>query len=139
MELLVAVAVRIALFIAAIKLWRWARRLSASAETRWRRRCGLIFFLAPILLWIGKSLLPLEFLWPLVAIVWVNARIDSALEALLAHSEKNLSGLWLVAVRPLCYALVYAIAGFLVGWPIDRLLRRGGKEEEGEEADETEA
>jgi hypothetical protein len=124
-EVLIGLGIRVALLYAGIRIFLWARRLKNASGTAWRRRVGLVFFLAPILLWLGQLVLPEALLVPLTLLVSVHEGMQLVLAGLLDAVEHSLGQLWLVALSPLCYALVYGVAGVLVGWPIDALRRRG--------------
>lgn len=115
----------VALFLA-FKVWRWSRRKASAGRTAWRRRVGLVFFLGPILLTIGKALrLPDAVLLPLQAIAWANQGIEAVLGALVGLTREHLDGMWAAAVKPLCYAAVYGGLGVLIGWPLDKLAAKG--------------
>lgn len=118
MELLVGLAVRVALVVVAWKVWRWSRSLSG--RVRWRRRISLILFVAPLLVWLIGLALPSEAQGALQAVGLVNVWIDRLLQALLGLTEQ-VGGLLGVALRPLAYAAVYFGIGLLIGWPLDKL------------------
>lgn len=126
MELLVGLAVRIALVVVAWKVWRWSRSLSA--RVRWRRRISLVLFVAPLLVWLLGLVLPSEAQGALQAAGAVNAWIDRLLRALLGLTDQ-VGGLLGVALRPLAYAAVYFGLGLLIGWPLDRLTAKPGDEQ----------
>lgn len=111
----------VALYLA-FRVWRWSRRQARAGRTVWRRRVGLLFFLAPMLLTIGKAVgLPEVALLPLELIAWANRGIEALLGLLLGLTREHLDGVWAAAVKPLCYAVVYGGLGVLIGWPLDRL------------------
>lgn len=111
----------IALYLA-FKVWRWSRRQYSAGRMVWRRRVGLLFFLGPILLTIGKAIrLPDVVLLPLQVIAWANQGIEWALGSLVGLTREHLDGMWAAAVKPLCYAAVYGGLGVLIGWPLDKL------------------
>jgi hypothetical protein len=121
LELLVGAVVNVAILVAAWKLWRWSRKQAAAGRMAWRRRVGLTFLLAPMLLalltWVG---LPEALLLPLKAIALMNQGIDFALSFLITAAREHLPGPLAVAIKPLCYAIVYGGLGVLIGWPLDR-------------------
>jgi hypothetical protein len=126
MDLLLTLVTNAAILFVAWKLYRWSRRQARAGRAAWRRRVGLVFLLAPVLLTIGK-VLPGVPDWALRPIEWVtfaNHAIDGALGALVGAAKDALPGPIAYAVKPLCYALVYGGLGVLLGWPLDRLAAR---------------
>ena len=67
---------------------------------------------------------------PIAFLIWLNDKLAWLLTKLLGLAEENTSGIWLIAIKPLCYAAVYGTVGFLIGWPLDRWAnaRRDAKE-----------
>ena len=121
MAMLLGIIANLVMLVLAFKVWRWSRKQAKSGRTTWRRRVGLTFLLAPILLWVLEALsVPDVVLLPLRAIDRVNDGIDAALGALIGLTKENLTGLWAAALKPLCYAVVYGSLGVLIGWPLDR-------------------
>lgn len=126
MELLIGIAARVVLLVAAWKLWRWSS--GVAARVRWRRRISLLLFLWPMVLWGLGLVLPEAFQGPLGALGQVQAGIDWVLARLLGLTAE-VGGLLGAALRPLCYAAVYGGLGFLIGWPLDRRSARRAEEE----------
>lgn len=126
--------------VLAFKVWRWSRRQAKAGRMVWRRRVGLLFFLAPILLTIGKAIrLPDVVLLPLEVIAWANRGIEALLGLLLGLTREHLDGMWAAAVKPLCYAAVYGGVGVLIGWPLDRLrAKREAEASDGAQPDDAE-
>jgi len=120
-ELALRIVVWVVLFVGAIKLFLWARRLKSAANTKWRRRVGLLFFVLPVLLWVAEGLLPAAQIAPLRALGWVKDLLDAAIAAIVGAADGNVTGVWSWAVKPVAYAVVYGGAGLLIGWPLDRL------------------
>lgn len=124
--------------VLAFKVWRWSRRKASAGRTAWRRRVGLLFFLAPVLLTVARAVrAPDVVLVPLEAIAWVNRGIDALLVSLVGATKEHLDGLWAAAVKPLCYAAVYGGLGVLLGWPLDRL-QAGRAQDEAQGGDDDE-
>jgi hypothetical protein len=129
MSILVSLVSNVVVLIVAFKLYFWARRKAKAGYGVWRRRVGLTFLFAPVLLTIGRAIsLPDVLLLPLEAIGVVAKGIDLALQSLLGLTKEHLDGVLAMAVKPLCYAIVYGGLGVLVGWPLDK--RRELKERE---------
>ena len=127
MQALVGAVVQIAMVIAALKLYFYARRKAKESRkswrnSKWRRRCGLLLFLLPLLLWVASWLLP-EALQPAVEALRV---LNRALDRLIAGGQnlarQELGGIWGLVAKPILVALVYTLAGVLIGWPLDRWL-----------------
>ena len=81
---------------------------------------------APLLLWVGEVLTPEQaelLLLPLKALALLKGAVDLAAKSLMQWGEGQVSGFYSMAIGPLAYALVYGAAGFLIGWPLDRLRR----------------
>lgn len=122
LDLLVGFVVHVAILVGAWKLWRWSRKQAKAGRMAWRRRVGLTFLLAPMLLGLLTFLnAPEPVLLPLEAIALMNQGIDHALSFLIEAAKEHLPGPIAVAVKPLCYAIVYGGLGVLIGWPLDRL------------------
>lgn len=121
LDLLIGGAVHVAILVAAWKLWRWSRAQAKAGRMAWRRRVGLTLLLAPMLLgfltWVG---MPEAALLPLKAIDLMNQGIDRVLSFLITAAREHLPGPLALAVKPLCYAVVYGGLGVLIGWPLDR-------------------
>lgn len=126
MELLVSLAVRIALLVAAWRLWRWAR--AVGARVRWRRRISLALFLLPIVAWTVELLLPAGAEGLVAPLRALDRGLDRLIAWLLGLTAEA-PGLFGLALRPLVYAAVYGGIGLLIGWPLDR---RGAEREEPE-------
>jgi len=113
-----------ALLYGAWRLYRWAKGLKNANRMKWRRRCGFWFMWAPVLLWIGELLTPEQAEWallPLKALALLKYAVDGVAQGLMQWGEGQVSGFYSAAIGPLAYALVYGAAGFLVGWPLDRM------------------
>jgi hypothetical protein len=136
METLVELVVQAVLLVAAFKLWRWARKQKRASQTKWRRRFGLLLFLAPIMAIFGRMFLPETLQMPIAALLWINDTLSSLLNTLLGVAEENASGIWLIAIKPLCYAAVYGGAGFLIGWPLDRWAAKRAPAEAAKDGDD---
>ena len=118
--------VYVALLYGAWRLYRWSKGLKNASQLRWRRRCGFWFMWAPLLLWVGEVLTPEQaelLLLPLKALALLKGAVDLAAKSLMQWGEGQVSGFYSMAIGPLAYALVYGAAGFLIGWPLDRLRR----------------
>ena len=125
LEVLVSAAVNVALFVLAVKVWLWSRKQAKLAATAWRRRVGLLFFLLPIvavlLEWLVRVTgLPDVALAPVNVLMAIREGINWALERLVGLTKEG-GTLWSIALRPLCYTVVYGGVGVLIGWPLDRL------------------
>jgi hypothetical protein len=122
LDLLVGLVVHVAILVGAWKLWRWSRKQYKAGRMVWRRRVGLTFLLAPMLLGLLQLVnAPDLALLPLRAIALMNEGIDRVLALLIDASKEHLPGPIATAVKPLCYAVVYGGLGVLIGWPLDRL------------------
>lgn len=130
MELLVSIAVRIALLVLAWKVWRWAS--TVGAKVRWRRRIALALFLLPLLVFAAEVVLPTEKEAVLAPLKAVDEKLDQLIAWLLGLTDEA-PGLFGLALRPLVYAAVYGGIGLLIGWPLDRLSGKKPEEEEEEE------
>ena len=129
MELLISAAVWIALTVVGLKVFFWARKRNKAAKTAWRRRMGLILFFLPVLLFLGRFLLP-EPVQPVIrGISIANAYMDQGLKWVIGAAKQEAPGVFSLAVTPVVYALFYTALGILIGWPLDALKKaRAGDE-----------
>jgi hypothetical protein len=112
-------------------VWWKARRWAKAADTKWRRRVGTIFFLAPFLVTLAKVLpLPEVTRVPIELLGKLREVVDAMLKSLTGLAAENLSGFWLAAARMLLSALVYGGVGVLIGWPLDKLFSPTAKQAE---------
>lgn len=118
-------------FFAGVAVWWKARRWAKAADTKWRRRVGTIFFLAPFLVTLAKVLpLPEVTRVPIELLGKLREVVDAMLKSLTGLAAENLSGFWLAAARMLLSALVYGGVGVLIGWPLDKLFSPTAKQAE---------
>lgn len=133
MKLIIPLVVNVALLFLWGKLYLWSRRRRGAARLVWRRRVGSLLFFLPLLLWVAGLVLP-EAARPLLeAAGAVSKALDAALAWLTGQVEAELTGAWALAVKPLVYALVYGLAGVVLGWPLDRLRRPSEDEAQAKE------
>ncbi len=122
MDFFLGLLVRLALLVFGIWLFIKARRLAKRVKGMpfvWSRRFAVFFLFAPLLAWLGMWL----FKAPIVHFFELLGAIGRGLDALVASmagaTEENLGFWWKVCLQPLSVAVIYALAGFLVGWPLD--------------------
>ena len=126
MTFIVELFVQIALLFLGWKLWRWAKAKQRAGKTKWRRRMGLVLYLAPFLLWVAGWLLPdalqgpVEYFDSLSAGLdkWVGRTITATEETL---KKRDVGTLFQMAVKPIVLAVVYGGLGVCIGWPMDKL------------------
>lgn len=121
----------VVVFFAGVVLWWKARKWARAADTKWRRRVGTLFFLAPFLVTLAKVLpLPEVTKVPIEALGKLRDGVDALLKAATGVAAENLSGFWLAAVRMLLSAAIYGGIGWLVGWPLDKVFSPTAKQAE---------
>lgn len=139
MDTLISAVVWVALLIAGLKLFFWARKRNKAAKTAWRRRMGLILFFLPVLLFLGRVFLP-EPVQPVIqGISKANAAVDAGLKWVIGAAKSEVAGVFSLAVTPIAYAVFYTLLGILIGWPLDALKKARSGGEEGAAKDEATA
>lgn len=141
MTFVVELFVQVALLFLGWKLWRWAKSNHRAGKTKWRRRMGLLLYLAPFLLWVASWLLPDALQGPVELFSALSAGLDKWVGFTISSTEgmlekRNVGTLFQMAVKPIVHAVVYGGLGVLIGWPIDKL-RASKDDEEGEAAPES--
>lgn len=122
MDFILGLLVRLALLVLGIWLFFKARSLAKRVKGMplvWSRRFALLFLFAPLIAWLGGWLFkpPLLHLFELLGTI--GAWLDALAASLSGATEESLGFWWRVCLQPLASALIYALAGFLVGWPLD--------------------
>ena len=121
---------QVLVFFLGIAVWWKARKATRAGNTTWRRRVGLLFFLAPFIVLVGRALpLPDVTKHLFDAIEFVDRGLDKLIAALMGVAKENLAGFWLAAAKMLINAGVYGGLGVLIGWPLDRWLGPKKKDE----------
>jgi hypothetical protein len=133
----VGLFVQVALLFLAFKIWRKAKARERAGKTKWRRRMGLLLFVAPFLLWIAGLILPEVLQGPVKFFTaltdgldkWIGFTIGSAESQL---DKRNIGALFQLSVKPIVHAVVYGGLGVLIGWPMDTLRKEPEEEPETE-------
>lgn len=120
MEFLASLFVWTVLVVFAISFYLRTRRWAKAFDTRWRRRLALVFFFAPLIAWLASLLLPAFLAWPFAILGKIGEALDALVVWLTGRTEEGIGWWWSFCLRPVFAGAVYATAGFLVGWPLDR-------------------
>jgi uncharacterized membrane protein len=121
------------LFIVGIKFYLWSRKQQKKYQGKWGRRFGLIFFFAPVILFLAHLCLPIPQEWMKVLQFLVDI-IDASL-AWFKQVLEPVLGFGYYLLKPILSAFIYAAAGFGLGSILDAM--QGSKPKETKDAKQT--